>query len=224
MKLLTKLKREENYFWEALAASAALHVLLFNSGGIKLPERRRVEIDITNMGRMGAPAAPKLAPARAHAPPKPVAPPREWTKAAPNRRAEPAPIPTKPVAPQPEPAPPAPRPETGTGEIGVGTGEGGEARLARLPQLLNLSDLAAIQRRFYPEKAREDGREATVVLDIHIGPDGRVSAVEVVQSADRDFEQAAIHVAQLLRFSPAYVANAPVAVKMRQAIQFKLER
>ena len=106
----------------------------------------------------------------------------------------------------------------------MGTGEGGEAQLARLPQLLNLSDLAAIQRRFYPENAREDGREAVVVLDIHIGTNGRVTNVDVVQSADPDFDQAAIHVAQLLRFSPAFLSDRPVAVKMRQAIQFKLER
>jgi hypothetical protein len=37
--------------------------------------------------------------------------------------------------------------------------------LTHLPQLLNLSELGSILQRFYPEKAREDGREATVVMD-----------------------------------------------------------
>jgi TonB family protein len=48
--------------------------------------------------------------------------------------------------------------------------------------------------------------------------------VEVVQSADPDFDAAAVRVARLLRFKPAYVNGQTVAVKMRQAIRFKLER
>ena len=62
------------------------------------------------------------------------------------------------------------------------------------------------------------------MLDIHIGTDGLVSSADIVQSADPDFEQAAVRVAELLRFTPAYVGSQPVAVKMRQAIQFKLQR
>jgi protein TonB len=223
MKILPTLTREENYLWEGLAVSLGLHMLLFHAGdlGIRFPAKRTLEIDITSMGRAGALAAPKRAAAPAPPAPKPAAPPKEWLKAAPNQKVTPAAAPTAPVAPPPAAAPQA---APGNGEIGIGTGEGGEGRLARLPQLLNLADLAAIQKRFYPEKAREDGREATVVLDIHIGPDGRVTAVEVVQSADPEFDGAAVHVAKLLRFSPAYVSNQAVAVKMRQAIQFKLER
>jgi TonB family protein len=221
MTLLTTLKKEENYFREAIALSIAFHFLLFHAGdiGLKLPQKHVVEIDITDMGRMGV-SAPKRAAAPAPAPaPKPVAPPKEWLKPAPAQKVAPAAVPTKSVAPEP---PAAPQPANA--EIGIGTGSGSEGQLARLPQLLNLSDLAAIQKRFYPEKAREEGREAVVLLDIHIGPDGHVNDVEVVQSADPDFDAAAIHVAKLLRFSPAYVSSQPVAVKMRQAIQFRLER
>lgn len=222
MTFLATLRREENYFKEAIALSIFLHFLLFHAGdiGLKFPQKRTVEIDITSMGRMGA-SVPRRAAAAPAPAPKPAAPPKEWLKAAPNQKVAPAAPPSKPAAPSPEP--PAP-PQPANAEIGIGTGSGGEGQLARLPQLLNLSDLAAIQRRFYPEKAREKGREAVVVLDVHIGPDGRVSNVEVVQSADPDFDEAAIRVAKLLRFSPAYVSNQPVAVKMRQAIQFKLER
>ncbi len=96
--------------------------------------------------------------------------------------------------------------------------------MSRLPQLLNLSDLSAILKRFYPEAARAQGREATVVLDIHIGADGLVADVEVVKSADPDFNEAARRVAKLLRFKPAFLGSRPVAVKMRQPIQFRLER
>lgn len=222
MTLLATLKKEENYFREAIAVSIALHFLLFHAGdlGPMLPQKREVEIDITSMGRLGA-AAPKRTAAAPAPAPKPAAPPREWLKAAPNQKVAPAAAPVKPAASAPEPSP---APQPADAEIGIGTGEGGEGKLARLPQLLNLSELAAIQKRFYPEKAREEGREAVVVLDIHIGPDGRVGNVEVAQSADPDFDDAAMHVARLLRFTPAYVEDKPVAVKMRQAIQFKLER
>lgn len=207
--------KDDNIFWEALIASVVLHFLIFHAGdlGMKFPERHGVEIDITHMRSVGAPAAPKTA---APQPPKPVEKPKEWTKSS-DQKADIAPIPTAPVPQAPEPPPPPT-------EIGIGLGDGSEAQLTMLPQLLNLSDLAAIQKRFYPEKAREDGREAVVVLDIHIGADGKVSSVNIVQSADPDFESAAVHVAQLLRFKPAYVSGQAVAVKMRQAIQFKLER
>jgi len=218
-RLTSALRREDNYIWEALGASLALHLLLFHAGdiGARLPKKREVELDITNM-RMSAPAEPRPPQPRAPAPPKPAAPPKQWLQSAPGQKVAPAAAPTKPV---PQEAPPPPPPPA---EIGVGTGDGRQLQLARLPQLLNLSDLAAIQQRFYPEDAREDGRQATVVLDIHIGGDGRVTGVEIVQSTDPEFDQPAIHVAQLLRFTPAYLADRPVAVKMRQAIQFKLQR
>ncbi len=224
---MRSLFREEYLFREAIVASVVLHLLMMNAGSMSFQwsQKHQVEIDITNMGHMGAPG-PRSAPAPAPpAPPKPVAPPKEWTKPAPNQKVAPAPIPTAPVAQVPEPPPPVPAPQpAGNGEIGIGTGEGGEGLISKLPQLLNLSDLSVILQKFYPEKAREEGRQATVVMDIHIGSDGKINGVEVVQSGDSDFDVAAVRVAQLLRFKPAYVNGQPVAVKMRQAIQFKLER
>ena len=205
--------KEKNLFREALAASVVLHLFMMHAGSASFQwsQKHVVEIDITNMGPRRAPgAAQKAVPA-----PKPAVKPREWVKPADNQKVAPAPIPTKSVAPAPEELPP---------EIPIGTGQGGEAQLTHLPQLLNLSELGAILKRFYPEAAREDGREATVVMDIHIGRDGQITAVEVVVSADPDFDAAAVRVAKLLRFKPAYVGGQPVAVKMRQAIQFKLER
>jgi TonB family protein len=216
MKALFK---EEYLFREAIAASVALHLLMMNAGRLSFQwsQKHQVEIDITNMGHMGGPRPP--APAPAAPAPKPVAPPKEWTKPADDQKVAPAPIPTAPVPQAPEPPPP-PLPA----EIGINTGDGRQDQISKLPQLLNLSDLSIILQKFYPEKAREEGRQATVVMDIHIGQDGKINAVEVVQSGDPDFEAAAIHVAQLLRFKAACVNGQPVAVKMRQAIQFKLER
>ncbi len=224
MSLWGTLKSDDNLFREAVAASVLLHFAIFHAGEItkRLPVKKTIEIDITNMGRMSSTLAP---PMRAPAPPapKPAVQPKAWVAPKKNETVAPAPVPTKSAAPTP-PEPPPPQPPAGSGEIGIGTGEGGEGQLARLPQLKNLSDLAAIQKRFYPEKAREDGREAVVVLDIHIDEEGSVTGAEIVQSGDPDFEQAAIRVVKLLRFTPAYVGSRPVAVKMRQAIQFKLER
>ena len=120
---------------------------------------------------------------------------------------------------------PAPSQATGsgTGEYSVGTGDGSANVHSRIPQLLNLSDLRAILQHFYPEEARSQGREGMVVLDIHIDTEGHVASVDVVRSGGSDFDEAARKAVNLLRFTPAFLGSHRVAVKMRQAIQFKLE-
>jgi len=219
--------KDENIFWEAVVLSLCLHFLLFHVGEIsfRFHEKHTVEIDITNMGHMGMPGPVKQAAASsAPEPKKPTSPPREWTKHAPNQKAIPAPIPTQPVpAPEPEETPP-PSPaatSNGTGEYGIG--DGSASVLSRLPQLLNLSDLSVILKRFYPEQARTERREGTVVLDLHIDTDGHVQSADVVRSNGSDFDDAARRIAKLLRFTPAFMGSQRVAVKMRQAIQFKLK-
>lgn len=220
------------YFWnedyllsEALFLSVGVHFLLLHAGALTFhfQQKHTVEIDITNMGHLGMPGP---APRAAAAPPKPVARAKEWVKPAPDQKIVPAPIPTQPVpAPTPEEPPPAPAATgNGTGEYGIGTGDGSANVLSRIPQLLNLSDLRAILQRFYPEEARSQGREATVVLDVHIDTDGHVTSVDIVRSGASDFDEAAKKAAMLLRFTPAFLGSQRVAVKMRQAIQFKLEQ
>ena len=212
--------REEGLLWKTMLASAALHALLFQAGGLSvhLAARRTVEIDITGMGRLrpagGRPPAPAAR--------KPAEKPKEWLRNSAGRQAPSLPAPTTPAAPEPAPAQPSPA-DAAPGEYGVGTGDGGESRLSRLPQLRNITDLHAILERLYPPQARADGRQAVVVVDIHIDAEGRVTASEVVQSADAAFDDAAVRAARLLRFTPAYAGGRAVAVKMRQAIQFKLE-
>jgi TonB family protein len=136
-------------------------------------------------------------------------------EARPQPESGPAQIPTQPVTPTPE-EPPPPQ------EYNIGTGDATTV-LSRIPQLLNLSDLRAILHRFYPVQARTDGRQATVVLDLHIYTDGHVQNVDVVRSGGADFDAAAIRAVKLLRFTPAFLGSQRVGVKMRQAIQFKLE-
>ena len=219
---------DDNLFWEALVLSLGIHVFVsFKAGEFSLhyQQKHTVEIDITNMGHIGMPGPIRKA-AALPAPAKPVARPKEWIKPAANQKVVPAAIPTQPVpAPTPEEPPPAPSSATGsgTGEYGVGTGDGRANVLSRIPQLLNLSDLRAILQRYYPEQARTQGREGTVVLDIHIDTDGHVASVDIVRSGGSDFDEAAKKAAKLLRFAPAFLGSQRVAVKMRQAIQFKLE-
>lgn len=214
---------EDYLLWEALFLSVGLHFLLLHAGAVTFhfQQKHTVEIDITNMGHMGMSApAPKAAPA----PPKPAARTKEWVKPPDNQKIAPAPIPTQPVAaPTPE-EPPPPTSVPGTGEYGIGTGDGNATVLSRIPQLLNLSDLRAILQRFYPEEARSQGREATVVLDIHIDTEGHVTSVDIARSGGSEFDEAARKAAMLLRFTPAFLGSQRVAVKMRQAIQFKLEQ
>jgi len=216
---------EDNLLWEALLLSLGTHMFLFHAGEISLRfhEKHTVEIDITNMGHMGM----SRGSGRAAAPPapKPVAPRKEWVKPAPNQKIIPASIPTTPVAapePEQEPPPPSGPSGNGSGEYGIGTGDGSETVLSRIPQLLNLSDLGAILNRFYPEEARSQHQEGVVILDFHIDTDGHIKSVDVVQSAGSDFDEAARRVAKLLRFTPAFMGSQRVAVKLRQAIQFKL--
>jgi protein TonB len=209
---------DDNLFWEALLLSLGIHVFVsFKAGEFSLhfQQKHTVEIDITNMGHIGMPAPVRQA-AAPPSPPKPVAPPKEWVKPAPNQKVVPAPIPTQPAAPTPE-EPPPPQ------EYNIGTGDASTTVLSRIPQLINLSDLRAILQHFYPEQARSEGRQATVVLDLHIDTDGHVQNVDIVRSGGADFDQAAIRAVRLLRFTPAFLGSQRVGVKMRQAIQFKLE-
>jgi len=50
-----------------------------------------------------------------------------------------------------------------------------------------------------------------------------VKSADIVQSGGADFDEAARKAVSLLRFSPAFLGSQRVAVKMRQAIQFRLE-
>jgi len=207
---------EDYLLLEALVLSLGMHVLLFHAGefSFHFQQKHTVEIDITNMGHIGMPGPAHKA--AAPIPPKPAPKPKEWIKPAPNQKVEAAPIPTQAVpAPPPEEPPPS--------EYNVGTGDGSANVLSRIPQLVNLSDLRAILQRFYPEEARSQGREGTVVLDIHINTDGHVTAVDIVKSGGSDFDAAAEKAVMLLRFTPAFLGSQRVGVKMRQAIQFKLE-
>lgn len=108
----------------------------------------------------------------------------------------------------------------------TGPQEGGEVALVwltALPELMNRQDLSAGLRRFYPEAERRAGHEASVVLDLHISARGDVTAMELVRSGGTAFDQAAMQVAKLFRFSPARIGDKPVPVRLHQTISFRLQ-
>ena len=233
-------------FKRSLSWSAAIHAVLLGLAVI-LPRLNfdsppPFEIEITSPflgdgpARLGAPkrlvpGVPAKVNVAVEAPAKPVEkppePPKDWVLPGPSTKVLEA------------PAPPAATPGgaidgTGTAakvggsgegsDEGVpgGTGHGGTPLLA-MPQLLNRDEVLRNLRRFYPETERRAGREADVVVVIHIGLSGAVGSVDVASSAGQSFDTAAQKVGRLMRFSPAVGLNGkPVAVRLPQPIQFRL--
>jgi TonB family protein len=159
---------------------------------------------------------------------KPPEPPKDWVLPGPN---------TKPL----ETAPPTTTPGgtvdgTGTAAKVGGSGEGsdegvvgghghGGTPLSAFPKLLNRDEVIANLRKFYPESERIAGREADVMVVIHIGADGNVGSVDISRATGEAFDEAAKKVGKLMRFSPALALDGrPVAVRLPQAIQFRLTR
>lgn len=125
-------------------------------------------------------------------------------------------------------------PATGTGTVegesrglgGLGTGGEGEVDwvyLTERPRLLNKDEVQKYMLHYYPYVERQAQREGRVVVNVHINKTGGVSGVDVTTSAGVLFDEAAKKVLSLARFSPARAGERPVAVKMPQTLDFKLE-
>ncbi|MBI4387285.1 MAG: energy transducer TonB [Elusimicrobia bacterium] len=209
---------------------------------LRAPFKPRMPWDTRAPGAAkGAPApAPKPTPGRA-GPKRPAAPSDGLL--APDAVAAP-PVQEKPwILPGPKTrtlekpvlAPPAPPPvsvgarpdgagpggEGGLGGSGGGTGTG-EAIVNRPPRLINVQEIRASLKRLYPERERRAGREGQVLVAIHVGEDGRVRGVEVLESAGEAFDETAGTVARRMIFEPALVRSVPTAVKVKQAVVFRL--
>ncbi|MEO8841643.1 MAG: TonB family protein [Kofleriaceae bacterium] len=76
----------------------------------------------------------------------------------------------------------------------------------------------------YTDDARAAGIEGTVVLDLVVGADGRVSELKVVTGLGHGLDQAAIAALRDCRFTPGEQAGKPVAVRVRGfKIRFVIE-
>lgn len=175
--------------------------------------------------------APEPIPIKEDKPPevKPAAPPpSEWTLPGPKTQET-----AKPVEPAATPGGTIDGTGTavklgGSGEgsnegVPGGTGTGAGGTVDEKPRLLNAAEIIANSRRFYPEAERQAGRESRVVVDLHISAEGSVTSVDIVSTGGMSFDRAAREIARIMKFSPARVKGGPVAVKVRQAIPFKLE-
>ena len=76
----------------------------------------------------------------------------------------------------------------------------------------------------YPESARRQGVEGTVLLKIRITEQGSVEDVQVERSAGHpDLDQSAMEAVQRWRFEPARRSGEPVAVWVQLPVVFKLQ-
>ena len=76
----------------------------------------------------------------------------------------------------------------------------------------------------YPESAKKDKVQGTVVLQFVVEKDGSISNVKVLRSADKRLDDEAIRVvSQITRFVPGYNDDhAPVRVTYTLPVKFKL--
>jgi len=76
----------------------------------------------------------------------------------------------------------------------------------------------------YPYSARVNGQHGEVAVELTVGSDGRVSDAAVVSSEPPQvFDQAALDAVQQWRFDARTQACAPVAARVRQVLQFRLD-
>jgi len=78
----------------------------------------------------------------------------------------------------------------------------------------------------YPQRAREERREARVILQAVIDAEGYVRAVQVLRVIPPDsvdFAAAAVEAVQRWRYDPALAAGAPVPVYFTIVVEFEIE-
>lgn len=76
----------------------------------------------------------------------------------------------------------------------------------------------------YPPDARQKGIEGPVVMDLLIDATGRVRDAKLLQGPDESLNQAALVAVRGFVFKPAMVQDKAVAVRIRYAYRFVLER
>lgn len=242
---LFKIDRE-NLFRTSVLFSVLFHVALLGLFSIRGLFRNpfsitTIEIDLTKPFRIGGnpllkpgggtterepevlgpPALPQDDPV-----PETRKPPKDWILPGPHTRKV-----ERPAPPTPSKVTSPKGIEEGTGGgyqgtgggFGGGDGEGGGIPISQFPRLLNRRQILRLLRKNYPPIEWQAGQEGRVIVDLHLDDRGQVTGVEVVGSAGRAFDRVAETVAMKMRFTPARVRSKAVAVKIRQAIVFRIK-
>ncbi|MFT3837542.1 MAG: TonB family protein [Myxococcaceae bacterium] len=93
-----------------------------------------------------------------------------------------------------------------------------QGQLTKPPAVVKSADAV------YPADALDAGTQAHVVLEVDIGPDGKVIDAKVVESAGPSFDAAAVEALKQFEFSPAEIDGQPAAVRIRYGYQFQLKQ
>ncbi|MFY9683787.1 MAG: TonB family protein [Candidatus Sulfotelmatobacter sp.] len=74
----------------------------------------------------------------------------------------------------------------------------------------------------YPEKARQKRKQGTVTLGLTVAKNGSATDVHVVNSVDKDIDQAAIDAVSQWKFEPGTYQGNPVDVELTVQVNFRL--
>ena len=234
-----------------LAASCALHLALVGVVAGLLPHRVSpvpavLEAELIEPERPPAPrpAAPRpTALPRLIEAPRSVAPPVTPIPPPPLVAAPPPPASVPPVTSAAPPTPPstsprepfaaaAAEPAGTTAELSAGAPKA--TTVAPPPVVAALPD-GAVTRTVtpsggyqvhpsYPSTARRLGIEGTSLLRVFVGADGRVTDIEVDQSAGHpDLDRAAIDAVRRWKFEPGRRGSEPIGMWVRLPVQFVLK-
>ena len=94
--------------------------------------------------------------------------------------------------------------------------------VTKMPRLISKPNEATLKK-YYPEKAREEGLEQDVRLEILVSTNGKVIKVKVLDRVDKDFEKAARKLIKKFKFRPAQKNNKSVAVWIQWTYKFRLD-
>lgn len=99
------------------------------------------------------------------------------------------------------------------------------SRYTQAPQILNRSETLEAMEREYPAALRAAGETATVMVLFYIDEQGRnVERRLDVSSGNADFDAAALRVAEVFEFRPAYTRFTPGDVWISLPVTFQSER
>ena len=77
----------------------------------------------------------------------------------------------------------------------------GEETTGEAPALVKMPELVEYVQAPYPPQAKEEGREGVVLLLIEIDEVGEISYVEILRSAGKDFDDAAVAAAGIFVYT-----------------------